>query len=191
MKNQSGTIKTNLELDRVVMGGSGGYRRLTGGSDDFLLQTNTQTDTHHNMIIVIIILTIIIIIVSVAIIIVLQSSSLKGGSVWGRDAPVAWFRGKWISVGERKIEKRGRKGLELLKNMSSSPSSSSAFISAQLPLCWNRALGDWPSRLRLFLRSVSKVAGCSLDLCITMRMTMVSLFEILAIIVVVGLLQDD
>ena len=135
MKNQSGTIKTNLELYRVVMGGSGGYRRLTGGSDDFLLQTNTQTDTHHNMIIVIIILTIIIIIVSVAIIIVLQSSSLKGGSVWGRDAPVAWFRGKWISVGERKIGKRGRKGLELLKNMSSSPSSSSAFISAQLPLC--------------------------------------------------------
>ena len=143
------------------------------------------------IIIIIIILTIIMIIVSVAIIIVLQSSSLKGGSVWGRDAPVAWFRGKWISVGERKIEKRGRKGLELLKNMSSSPSSSSAFISAQSPLCWNRALGDWPSRLRLFLRSVSKVAGCSLDLCITMRMTMVSLFDILAIIVVVGLLQDD
>ena len=54
MKNQSGTIKTNLELYRVVMGGSGGYRRLTGGSDDFLLQTNTQTDTHHNIYIVII-----------------------------------------------------------------------------------------------------------------------------------------
>ena len=43
MKNQSGTIKTNLELDRVVMGGSGGYRRLPGGSDDFSLQTNRQT----------------------------------------------------------------------------------------------------------------------------------------------------
>ena len=42
MKNQSGAIKTNLELYRVVMGGSGGYRRLTGGSDDFLLQTNTH-----------------------------------------------------------------------------------------------------------------------------------------------------
>ena len=49
MKNQSGTIKTNLELDRVVMGGSGGYRRLPGGSDHFSLQTNTQTDTHHNI----------------------------------------------------------------------------------------------------------------------------------------------
>ena len=35
MKNQSGTIKTNLEMDRVVMGGSGGYRRLPGGSDHF------------------------------------------------------------------------------------------------------------------------------------------------------------
>jgi hypothetical protein len=35
MKNQSGAIKTNLELYRVVMGGSGGYRRLTGESDDF------------------------------------------------------------------------------------------------------------------------------------------------------------
>ena len=35
MKNQSGTIKTNLELNRVVMGGSGGYRRLPGGSDHF------------------------------------------------------------------------------------------------------------------------------------------------------------
>ena len=43
MKNQSGTIKTNLELDRVVMGGSGGYRRLTGGSDHFSLQTHRQT----------------------------------------------------------------------------------------------------------------------------------------------------
>ena len=35
MKNKSGTIKTNPELYRVVMGGSGGYRRLPGGSDDF------------------------------------------------------------------------------------------------------------------------------------------------------------
>ena len=34
-KKQSGTIKTNLELYRVVMGCSGGYRRLPGGSDDF------------------------------------------------------------------------------------------------------------------------------------------------------------
>ena len=42
MKNQSGTIKTNLELDRVVMGGSGGYRRLPGGSAHFSLQTDTH-----------------------------------------------------------------------------------------------------------------------------------------------------
>ena len=47
MKNQSGTTKTNLELYRVVMGGSGGYRRLPGGSDDFLLQTDKQTLHHY------------------------------------------------------------------------------------------------------------------------------------------------
>ena len=184
--------KTNLQpskLSRSCTGWLWVVQVVTGDSQEEVLIFRDKQTLHHN--IYIIILTIIIIIVSVAFIIVLQSSSLMGGSVWGRDAPVAWFRGKWISVGERKIEKRGRKGLELLKNMSSSPSSSSAFISAQSPLCWNRALGDWPSRLRLFLRSVSKVAGCSLDLCITMRMTMVSLFDILAIIVVVGLLQDD
>ena len=52
MKNQSGTIKTNLELYRVVMGGSGGYRRLPGGSDHFSLQTNRQT-LHHNIYIII------------------------------------------------------------------------------------------------------------------------------------------
>ena len=51
MKNQSGTIKTNLELDRVVMGGSGGYRRLPGGSAHFSLQTNRQT-LHHNLYII-------------------------------------------------------------------------------------------------------------------------------------------
>ena len=45
MKNQSGAIKTKLELYRVVMGGSSGYRRLTGGSDDFSLQTHM----HHNI----------------------------------------------------------------------------------------------------------------------------------------------
>ena len=60
MKNQSGTIKTNLELYRVVMGGSGGYRRLPGGSDHFSLQTNRQT-LHHNIFIIIIIIFIIII----------------------------------------------------------------------------------------------------------------------------------
>ena len=53
MKNQSGTIKTNLELYSVVMGGSGGYRRLPGGSDHFSLQTNRQT-LHHNIYIIII-----------------------------------------------------------------------------------------------------------------------------------------
>ena len=63
MKNQSGTIKTNLELDRVVIGGSGGYRRLSGGSDDFSLQTDKQT-LHHNIYIsIIIIITIIILII--------------------------------------------------------------------------------------------------------------------------------
>ena len=46
MKNQSGAIKTNLELYRVVMGGSGGYRRLTGGSDDFSLQTHMHHDIY-------------------------------------------------------------------------------------------------------------------------------------------------
>ena len=64
MKNQSGTIKTNLELDRVVIGGSGGYRRLPGGSDDFSLQTNTQT-LHHNIYIIIIIIIIIIIMTTI------------------------------------------------------------------------------------------------------------------------------
>ena len=34
------TIKTNLELYRVVMCGSCGYRRRPGGSDHFSLQTN-------------------------------------------------------------------------------------------------------------------------------------------------------
>ena len=52
MKNQSGTIKTNLELDRVVMGGSGGYRRLPGESDHF----SWQTDIHFNIYIIIIII---------------------------------------------------------------------------------------------------------------------------------------
>ena len=46
MENQSGAIKTNLELYRVVKGGSGGYRRLPGGSAHFSLQTNRQTDRH-------------------------------------------------------------------------------------------------------------------------------------------------
>ena len=54
MTNQSGVIKTNLELYRVVMGGSGGYRRLPGGSDDFLLQTDKQTLHHYIYIIIII-----------------------------------------------------------------------------------------------------------------------------------------
>ena len=50
MKNQSWTIKTNLELDRVVLGGSGGYRRLPGGSAHF----SWHTHMHHNIYIIII-----------------------------------------------------------------------------------------------------------------------------------------
>ena len=46
MKNQSGTIKTNLELYRVVMGRSGGFRRLPEESDDFLLQTHTSSNIY-------------------------------------------------------------------------------------------------------------------------------------------------
>ena len=38
----------------MVMGDSGGYRRLTGGSDDFSLQTDTHT-LHHNIYIIVII----------------------------------------------------------------------------------------------------------------------------------------
>ena len=53
MKNPSGTIKTNLELYRVVLGGSGGYKRLPGGSAHFSLQTNRHT-LHHNIYITII-----------------------------------------------------------------------------------------------------------------------------------------
>ena len=56
MKNQSRTITTNPELYRVVMGGSGDYRRLPGGSDDFSLQTDRQTDTHHNIYIIIVVM---------------------------------------------------------------------------------------------------------------------------------------
>ena len=44
MKNQSRTIKTNPELYRVVMGSSGGHRKLPGGSDHFSLQTHKQTN---------------------------------------------------------------------------------------------------------------------------------------------------
>ena len=51
MKNQSGAIKTNLELYRVVMGGSGDYKSLPGGSAHFSLQTNRQT-LHHNIYII-------------------------------------------------------------------------------------------------------------------------------------------
>ena len=82
MKNQSGTIKTNLELDRVVMGGSGGCKRLPGGSDDFLL----QTELHHNIYIINIILlcwrgqgsvhihTFVVIIIVIVVIIIILSS---------------------------------------------------------------------------------------------------------------------
>ena len=42
MKNQSVTIKTNPKLYSVVMGGSGGYRRLPARSDHF----SWHTDRH-------------------------------------------------------------------------------------------------------------------------------------------------
>ena len=46
------------------MGGSGGYRRLTGGSDDFSLQTHRQT-LHHNIYITITIDNIILCIITI------------------------------------------------------------------------------------------------------------------------------
>ena len=52
MKNQSGTIKTNLELDRVVMG----VQVVTGESqEELLIFRDTQTHMHHNIYINIII----------------------------------------------------------------------------------------------------------------------------------------
>ena len=52
MKNQSGTIKTNLELDRVVMG----VQVVTGDSqEEVLIFRDTQTHMHHNIYITIII----------------------------------------------------------------------------------------------------------------------------------------
>ena len=61
MKNQSGTIKTNLELDRVVMG----VQVVTGDSqEEVLIFRDTQTHMHHNIYINIII-NIIIIIISI------------------------------------------------------------------------------------------------------------------------------
>ena len=52
IKTEMEPWKTNLEpsklTQRVVMGGSGGYRRLPGGSDHFSWQTDRQTH-HHNI----------------------------------------------------------------------------------------------------------------------------------------------
>ena len=81
MKNQSGTIKTNLELYRVVKGGSGGYRRLPGGSAHFSLQTNRQT-LHHN--IYIITITIIVIITNLIMLILMPDgeAALCEGELW-------------------------------------------------------------------------------------------------------------
>ena len=46
MKNQSGTIKTNLELDRVVMG----VQVVTGDSqEEVLIFRDKQTHMHHNI----------------------------------------------------------------------------------------------------------------------------------------------
>ena len=53
-------MKTNLELDRVVMGGSGGYRWFPGGSDHFSWHTDRQT-LHHNIYIITIIIKVIMI----------------------------------------------------------------------------------------------------------------------------------
>ena len=51
MKNQSGTIKTNLELDRVVMG----VQVVTGDSkEEVIIFRDTQT-LHHNIYIITII----------------------------------------------------------------------------------------------------------------------------------------
>ena len=83
MKNQSRTIKTNPELYRVVMGGSGDYRRLPGGSDDFSLQTNRQT-LRHNIYIIIIIIKIIIIITAI-----IQPERLSVGTLASRPATAA------------------------------------------------------------------------------------------------------
>ena len=62
----------------MVMGDSGGYRRLTGGSDDFSLQTDTHT-LHHNIYITIIITSfdIIIIITIITIFDIITSSTIK------------------------------------------------------------------------------------------------------------------
>ena len=52
MKNQSGTIKTNLELDRMVMG----VQVVTGDSqEEVLIFRDTQTHMHHNIYIIFII----------------------------------------------------------------------------------------------------------------------------------------
>ena len=68
MKNQSGTIKTNPELDRVVMGGSGGYRRKCS-----FFVTHKQT-LHHNIYIILIVIVILIFIL------ILIDTKLEGQS---------------------------------------------------------------------------------------------------------------
>ena len=46
MKSQSGTIKTNLELDGVVMG----VQVVTGDSqEEVMIFRYKHTDTHHNI----------------------------------------------------------------------------------------------------------------------------------------------
>ena len=49
MKNQSGTIKTNLELDRVVMG----VQVVTGDSQEEVMIFRYTHTLHHNIYIII------------------------------------------------------------------------------------------------------------------------------------------
>ena len=50
MKNQSGTIKTNLELDRVLWG----VQVVTGDSqEELMIFRYRQTELHHNIYIII------------------------------------------------------------------------------------------------------------------------------------------
>ena len=48
MKNQSGTIKTNLELDRVVMG----VQVVTGDSQEEVIIFRDRQTLHHNIYII-------------------------------------------------------------------------------------------------------------------------------------------
>ena len=70
MKNQSGTIKTNLELDRVVMG----VQVFTGDSQEEVMIFRDKHTLHHNIYIITII-TIITIIIIIVIVVCFFSSA--------------------------------------------------------------------------------------------------------------------